>query len=122
MRSDSKRELLEAIKIVAASGHYFSSGITAKIAQALTREEYTRLGFKDLPSLSDDDVTFLRLLCEENTMKEIAAKMNTTLRSVEHRKDNLYQLLNKRNVTGLMKYAIVIGIFDPFEWEQSKPH
>ena len=114
-----KKEIIGAIKTVSTFEEYLSPDIMGKIAQALSKKEYARLGIKDVPMLSDEDIVFLRLLCEEFTTKEIAAQMNTTTRIVEHRKDNLYQMLNKTNVAGLIKYAILTGIYNPFEWSRA---
>ena len=118
VRGDSKWDLIEGVKIVGTSGYYFSSGIIDRIAWNLTKEERIRLGLKELAPLSKDDITFLRLLCEENKLRQIARKMNTTFRKVADRKANLLRLLNARTAVGLMKYAVQIGIFDPFEWER----
>lgn len=62
--------------------------------------------------LSEKELEFLRLLCQDLILKEIAAKMAKSPRTIDGYRDALFRKLKIRTRTGLVIYALKKGIVD----------
>ena len=63
--------------------------------------------------LKDIEFELLKLICSEMTYKEIADKMNTSAKSVDGYRENLFQKLGVKNRIGLVLYAIKNKFYTP---------
>lgn len=64
------------------------------------------------PILSSRGKEILQLIVEENTNQEIADKLFISLRTVENHRFSLLQKLDVKNVIGLVKVALQLGLVD----------
>jgi DNA-binding NarL/FixJ family response regulator len=115
LRNANKSELVHAIRTIYKLEQYYSMEIRGMIGSMVAKKDFKSHMLKDYDLLTDKDKLFLRLLCQEFSLKDISARLNVTVRTLEHRKHKLYQMLNKENTIGLLNYAIVNGIYNPFE-------
>jgi DNA-binding NarL/FixJ family response regulator len=115
MRSATERDIMAAINAVSNSEGYYPSELGMRAANFIIRADIDAYPAKGDTSLTKKDKEFLRLVCQEYTLKEIAERTNCEIRTLEWRKNTLYDKLNKRNVAGLINYAILNGIYDPFD-------
>ena len=58
------------------------------------------------PTLSKNEIEFLKLCCTELTYKEMADKMNISPRTIDNYREALFMKLNIKSRTGLVLYAI----------------
>lgn len=102
-------ELSNAIFTVSSGGTHF--------------EKYTFLGFQKLMKkqrekpteygkmiFTDKELQFLQFLCQDFALKEIADKMNLSVRSVENYCKILKEKTGSRNMVGIAIYAIKNGL------------
>ncbi len=66
------------------------------------------------PAITEKELQFLILCCNELAYKEIADKMGVSTRRVEDYRDNLFKKLKLNTRTGLVMYAMRAGII-PFD-------
>lgn len=105
LKHSTKDEIIRAIKDVAESKHHFSNDVLDKISSEFTQSTKTRG-----PMLTKKEEEVLRFIAQEFTNQEIADKLNCGIRTVDTHKRNLIKKLEVKNVVGLVKYAIKMGV------------
>jgi DNA-binding NarL/FixJ family response regulator len=60
--------------------------------------------------LNEREVLLMKLLCEELKSEEIAKRMFLSPYTVENMRKALLQKLGAKNIVGIVKYAIRLGI------------
>lgn len=118
LRNARREDVIQAIRAVYRSEHYFSQHLTHRLYHLVAKADVEKFNLRAQHVLSEKDKTFIRLLCKGYSMKQIAGMINLTIGSVEHKKKVLYERLDKQNLAGLFNYAIVNGIYDPYEFGQ----
>ena len=104
LKETSKEELFNAIKTVHDGGSFYSQSVTETLIkgmQTVNRKEV---------KLSEREKQVLQLLTEENTTQEIAKILKLSPYTIETHRKNLLSKLDVRNTTGLVKYALNIGL------------
>lgn len=115
LRTASKAELLEAISILNRSGEYYSQEIINRLAHLLKRSDFIRLSKTRAPYFTEKERLFLHLLCRGYGTKEISAATHLSIRSVERKKEMLYNKVGIHSAAGLIRYAIEVGLYNPYE-------
>ena len=107
LKQSRPAELLHAIRAVATGGKYLDSSMTpvignyAKAAAAPGPEPTT--------PLSPRETEVLRLIAWGNTNKEIAARLDLSVKTVEAHKANGMRKLNMRGRIDIVRYALLQG-------------
>ena len=101
-------ELLQAIREVEKGHHY----VTPLIAKEFTRAMMERRDPSDHPAkaLTNREREVLQLLAEGKTMKEVAAVLGVSTKTVEFHKYNITSKLGLRTTAELTRYAIKHGL------------
>jgi DNA-binding NarL/FixJ family response regulator len=115
VRNSREAEIIEAIRSVAVLKPYYSPEISTRLANILTKEELEKYALVPVVHLTEKEKSFLKLLCYEHSMKDISTMIGLSVRTLEHKKEKLYQKLEKQNIAGLMNYAILAGLYNPYE-------
>ena len=108
-----KHELHEALLSILNKGFYYSEMITGKLIHAINSFDDKEGGhnLKELISLNEREIEFLKLACSELTYKEIASKMSLSPHTIDGYRDSLFEKLNIKSRVGLVLYAIKNNIF-----------
>jgi two-component system, NarL family, invasion response regulator UvrY len=102
---DANPEFLEAaLEEVMNKGFYYSEWLSGTIISSLRGND----GKKE-NEINDKENEFLRLACSELTYKEIADKMNLSVRTIDGYRDSLFEKLNIKSRVGLVLFAIKNG-------------
>jgi len=64
-----------------------------------------------MPTLTPKENTILKLVCDEKTNYQIAAKLKVSVRHTERLKANLYHKVEVKSSVGLVKWAIVNNMY-----------
>lgn len=106
-KNAEKEELLEAIQTIVKGEKYFSPEI---------KKAYTDTMFSNKKSneveLTKREKEVLKLIAEEFTTQEIAEKLFLSKHTIESYRKNLISKLQVKNLAGLTKHAIKIGLLD----------
>lgn len=101
-------ELRTALHSVIYKGFYYSEMVTGSLIHNInSNNDDPTNGSK---TLSDREITFLKLVCSELTYKEIADKMYLSPRTIDGYREALFEKLNVKTRVGLVLYAIKYGI------------
>lgn len=109
LKSSASSELFQAIDAVLASRHY----VSPKIDQSLTDSSVRSPGAQKVHgSLTLRQREVLQLLAEGKTMKQVAADLNITPRTVAFHKYQIMEDLNIKTNSELIQYAIKHGFLN----------
>lgn len=107
LKKSAASELFETIETVVSNGSYVSSEIAAQMNKSFEK----RPGSEKLHgTLTVRQREVLQLLAEGNTMKQVAAILNITARTVAFHKYQIMDNLNLKTNSELVQYAIKRGI------------
>lgn len=109
LKNTGKKELLEAIQTVWNGKSYYSSKVTEVIMDSF-RNPLRSIENAELPSLTDREKEVLRLIGEEYSTRQIANKLFISINTVETHRKNIMGKLNTKNMAGLVKYALQLGL------------
>jgi len=100
-------EFLTAIRSILRGEKYFSESVKQAYADSVFNKK------KDtLEMLTSREKEVLKLIAEEYTTQEIADKLFLSKHTVESYRKTLFVKLNVRNLAGLTKYAIKLGLIE----------
>ena len=102
-------ELILAIRTVAAGQTYLSPAISGNLVEAYVRNAAAD-PVSSFSRLTDREREILQLLAEEKSIKEIAAQLNLSLKTVHAHREHLMKKLNVQTMAGLTKYAVREGL------------
>ncbi len=106
-KNAKKEELLKAIETILKGEKYFSDIIKdAYMKSVFNKEKET------ISALTKREKEVLKLIAEEHTTQEIADMLFLSKHTIESYRKNLISKLNVRNLAGLTKYAIKLGLVD----------
>jgi DNA-binding NarL/FixJ family response regulator len=111
-------ELTVAIKAVASGKRYLASGISKSVIESyMKRTRPVKPGeragaspIRSLYQLTSRQRETLQLIAEGNSTKEIAQKLRLSVKTVETHRMELMKRLDIHDVSGLVRYAIYIGL------------
>ena len=106
-QSDSD-ELLRAIRTIMAGGNYLDPAISDKVFDLVAANQKQR-GEIQGELLSDRESEVLRLVARGYSNKEIAARLQSSIKTVESQKAAAMQKLNIRGRNEIVNYAILQG-------------
>ena len=114
LRNANRTEVIRAINDMHLNGYYYSQQVVDKLASLLKKAELPKFHLELAAQLSEKDKKFIRYLCKGYSMKRISAETGLFVYTLEYKKRQLYFRLNTDSVAGLINYAIVNGLHNPF--------
>ena len=106
-KNAEKEELLNAIRTIIKGEKYFSTEIKKAYTDAMFAEKKE----KEI-SLTQRETEVLKLIAEEFTTQEIADKLFLSKHTIESYRKNLISKLDVKNLAGLTKHALKMGLLD----------
>ena len=108
-KSAASTELQQAIQTVIDGEVYISAEMSRKtvieFGKGVTKRDL-------LDTLSPRQREVLRLIAEGRTTKQIAQELGISVKTVETHRAQLMERLSIRDVAGLVRYAILVGLID----------
>lgn len=108
LKQSRPAELLHAIRSVATGGKYLDASMTAPVIGNYARGAVTA-GPETVTPLSPRETEVLRLIAWGNTNKEIAARLDLSVKTVEAHKANGMRKLGMRGRIDIVRYALLQG-------------
>jgi two-component system invasion response regulator UvrY len=109
-----KKELKEALDSIISKGYYYSDLVTGKLIHTINKIDEEKEGkpIKDLISLTEREIEFLKLACTELTYREIAGKMCLSVHTIDGYRDALFEKLGLKSRVGLVLYGLKNRLVD----------
>lgn len=102
LKSEDRQTMIDAIQTVMAGEQFFSSQVKNIFFQQSIS--------KNKPTLTKREEEILKLIIDEKTTKEIAEELFISEKTVENHRANLMLKLDVKNMAGLVKKAITMGL------------
>jgi DNA-binding NarL/FixJ family response regulator len=109
LKQSRPAELLHAIRSVATGGKYLDASMTAPVIGSYARSAPAPPGPEPTAPLSPRETEVLRLIAWGNTNKEIAARLDLSVKTVEAHKANGMRKLGMRGRIDIVRYALLQG-------------
>jgi len=104
-------ELTTAIRTIISGGLFISPHIAGNVLEEFARRTKPgRAPRRQVVQLSQREKEILQLISEGHSTKEIAAKINVSVKTVETHRQHIMQKVGAHNVAALTKYAVREGI------------
>lgn len=97
-------ELKDALLQVHKQNYYHSDLVSGRLINAIHADKKSKF------NLSQKEMDFLSYCCTDLTYKEIGVKMELSQRTIEGYRDALLEKLNIKSRSGLVVFAISIGL------------
>lgn len=108
LKQSRPAELLHAIRAVATGGKYLDASMTAPVLNSYSKSAPPP-GPEPTTPLSPRETEVLRLIAWGNTNKEIAARLDLSVKTIEAHKANGMRKLNMRGRIDIVRYALLQG-------------
>ena len=108
LKQSASTELVRAIRAVASGSNYLDPQITGKVIGGYINQPSA---YGDVPAgeLSERETEVLRLIAWGHSNKEIAARLNLSVKTVEVHKANAMRKLGMTGRIDIVRYAILQG-------------
>jgi DNA-binding NarL/FixJ family response regulator len=106
LKQSPSTELLCAIRLVVTGERYLDSSLAARVAGDYLAKQSTT---PRRPPITDREAEVLRLMAQGYSNKEIAAKLDVSVKTIEVHKTNAMRKLNLRGRIDIVRFAILQG-------------
>lgn len=103
-------ELERAIRAVARGEHYLTPSVSHHVIERFLQAESSDQAAE---ALSPRQREVLQLIAEGRSTREMAARLNLSVKTIETHRAQLMQRLDIFDVAGLTRHALRIGLIDP---------
>lgn len=110
LKGAATEELELAIRSVAQGETYLSPPVSKPVIMAYIRR--TNSGLSSRERLSPRQTQILKLIAEGKTTKQVALELAISVKTVETHRSALMIRVGVRDVAGLVRYAVKIGLVD----------
>ena len=108
LKLSSGDDLMRAIRTVSEGGTYIDPAIAGKLVSSGARAA-TKTGPAPRVDLSEREEEVLRMIAWGHSNKEIAARLNLSVKTIEAHKANAMQKLDMRGRIDIVRYAVLRG-------------
>lgn len=98
MKSNSREELVKAIRHVIRGEQYVSPDVSLKLLEANQKVNSS--------ALTEREIEIVKLIAKEYSNKQIADLLFISERTVESHRKNIFRKASAHSVVGVMKYAL----------------
>jgi DNA-binding NarL/FixJ family response regulator len=110
LKGAATEELELAIRSVAQGETYLSPPVSKPVIMEYIRR--TNVGLSSRERLSPRQTQILKLIAEGKTTKQVALELAISVKTVETHRSALIMRVGVRDVAGLVRYAVKIGLVD----------
>lgn len=112
-KSSSLDELRQAITTVTAGGQWFNEDFSRTVREALARPSHQSEHMIERLTPREREISCL--IAQSHSSKEVAARLNISIKTSENHRANLMRKLGVHDVAGLVRFAIRHGLIDASE-------
>jgi DNA-binding NarL/FixJ family response regulator len=110
LKQSAAAELLHAIRAIASGGKYLDPAVAGKVMGNYAGRTATARGDASRgPELSEREAQVLRLIAWGHSNKEIAARMELSVKTVEAHKSNAMKRLGMQSRIDIVRFALLQG-------------
>lgn len=104
VKSSTSEEIIEAIKSVSTGAVFYSSTVSDQLYGK--KHNYTFESKPEKVRFTCQELSVMKLLCQQLTTKEIASKLGLAKRTIEDYRHHIQEKIGAKNMVGIAIYAI----------------
>jgi len=110
LKNTNRTQFETAVKTVSQGGTYFSNEATIQLIRKAAKGSES-----DLQQFNDREIEIINLLCKQYSSKEIADKINLSIRTVEGYRMKIMKKIDAKNHAGIVLFALKHGLIEQEE-------
>lgn len=111
LKNANKEEIIQAIRAVNNNNNYYCKNTSEKLLQLIAKSKFNPYKKLVKPRFSEKEIAIIGLVCDQHSNKEIAEKMNLSIRTIEGHRERIEEKMDVHNTAGIVVYAIKNGIY-----------
>jgi len=104
-------ELRKALEALALGNTWFNEDFSRTVRQALASPSHLGEGMIDQLTPREREIAVL--IAQSHSSKEVAGRLNISIKTAENHRANLMRKLGVRDVAGLVRFVVRQGLVDP---------
>ena len=104
-------ELRKALEALALGNTWFNEDFSRTVRQALASPAHLGEGMIDQLTPREREIAVL--IAQSHSSKEVAGRLNISIKTAENHRANLMRKLGVRDVAGLVRFVVRQGLVDP---------
>lgn len=115
-KNSDTNEVIEAIKTVYAGEMHYCSGSSMNLIKKIGSSKYNQYKRNKDIHFTEREIQFIKLVCLELSIKEIADRMKISTRTVDEYCRNVKEKIEAKNSVGIALYALKNNIISADEF------
>ena len=111
LKNANKEEIIQAIRAVNNDKNYYCKNTSEKLLQLIAKSKFNPYKKLVKPRFSEKEIAVISLVCDQYSNKEIAEKLNLSIRTIEGYRERIEEKMEVHNTAGIVVYAIKNGIY-----------
>lgn len=112
LKNAHKDEIIQAIKTVHSGKTYYCNHTSTRLMEMIAKSRFFPARLKEKPSFTPRETAIIQLICEQLSNKEIAERLQLSIRTIEGHREKIQEKMDVRNTAGIVVYAIKEGIYE----------
>jgi len=112
LKNANKEEIVEAIKMVNNGQTYYCKHTSGKLVQMIAKSKFNPYKKTPKPNFSDREIEIITLICDQFSNKEIATRLNLSVRTIEGYREKIQEKTNAKNSAGIVIFAIKNKLYE----------
>jgi DNA-binding NarL/FixJ family response regulator len=105
LKNQEIEDIVDAIYGVIENGFYFNDRVPRGMVKVLMNNKNIDPDFEEV-SLTDKEIEIVRLISEELTNREMAERLQVSIRTIEGHKERILDKTKTKNSVGIVMYAM----------------
>ncbi len=106
LKNTNKPELLTAVRTVYEGRTYYCSATSDKLTRMIAESKFNPYRNQPIVRFTPRELDIIKLMCQQFTSKEIASKLDLSIRTVESHREKIQEKTGSKNAIGIVIYAI----------------
>jgi len=115
LKNADKQEVLDAIETVYEDKTYYCHHTSARLTNMIVKSNFNPYKKKEPVSFNEREIEIIKLICQQNSSKEISDKLYLSSRTVEGYRTKILEKMNAKNTVGVVVYALKHNLIERSE-------
>ena len=115
LKNADKQEILDAIETVYEDKTYYCHHTSARLTNMIVKSSFNPYKKKEPVSFNEREIDIIKLICQQNSSKEISDKLYLSSRTVEGYRTKILEKMNAKNTVGVVVYALKHNLIERSE-------